>query len=124
MALMRAAAGAASLDADHAVADVAHCDDMGLVKRGPEARPAGAALELGLGPKQRQAAQAAAVDPVFLVAEEAAAERRLGAVMEQNVALLLAEVGFQARALGVAGRGQVEGRSLGAVGHVQSLQTA
>jgi hypothetical protein len=113
VALVAVAAGAARLDAHHAVADVLDRLDVRLVERRVEARPAGAALELGLVAEQRQAALAAAVDARRLLAEQAAAERRLGAVVQQDAALfLVVEVGLEARALVVGGRGQVEARGL------------
>ena len=58
---------------------------MRLIDRSPERWPAGAALELGLVLEQRQAAEAAAVDAVVLVIQEAPAERRLGAVVQQHL---------------------------------------
>src|SRR5579864_1542819 len=79
VALVAVAAGAAGLDPDHAVADIAHGDHVPLVERRVEAGPAGAALELGVVAEERQAAEPAAVDAVLLLAQEAAAERRLGA---------------------------------------------
>src|SRR5687768_17799981 len=108
MALVGAAAGADDLGADHAVAGVADIFEViGGIRRG-EARPAGAALELSAGHEQGQAAQAAGVSAGPLFIEEDAAERRLGAMLEQHVPLLVAEVGFEPPAVGVAWWSQVE----------------
>ena len=70
-----------------------------------EARPAGAAFELGAAVEQRQAAQPAGVDARALLIEEDAAERRLGAVFQQDAPLLLAEVGDQRLELLLGRRG-------------------
>src|SRR5947208_3255477 len=108
MALMAVAAGAAGLDADHAIGGVADRRDVSLVDRRPERRPAGAAFELGLVQKQRQPTQAAAVDAVLLLAKQAAAERRLGAMAQQHVGLFRRERRLQCAALVFGGRGEVE----------------
>jgi hypothetical protein len=81
---------------------------VGLVERRVEAGPAGAALELGLVFEQRQAALAAAIDAGALLAQQAAAERGLGAVVQQDPGLLGRQVGLQALAFGLGRRGQVE----------------
>jgi urea transporter len=66
-----------------------------------EAGPAGAALELGLVLEQRQAAQAAGIDAGVFLAQQAAAERGLGPVVQQNAGLFGRQVGLQAIALGL-----------------------
>ena len=91
MALVRAAAGADDLVADHAVAAVADSGEMPVGERLGEAWPAGAAFELGAAVEQRQAAQLAGEDAGALLVEEDAAERRLGAMVEEDVALFVAE---------------------------------
>src|SRR5579863_6904182 len=96
MALVAVAACAAGLDAHHAVARIADGADVRLVDRRVETWPAGAALELRLGAEQRQAAEPAAIDAIRLVVEQAAAEGRLGAVMQEDVALLGRQVRFEA----------------------------
>ena len=84
MSLVAVATGAARLDPAHAVGIVLDGRRVGLVERGVEAGPAGAALELCLMPEQRQAAFSAAIDAGRFLAEQAAAERRLGAVLQQH----------------------------------------
>jgi len=108
MALVAVAAGAARLDAHHAVAGVAYGQDVSLVEGRKEARPARAAFELGLGAEERQAAEAAAVDAVLLVVQEAAAERGFGAVVQQDVGFFTREIRFQLCALGGCGRSEIE----------------
>ncbi len=108
VALVAVAAGAAGLDAHHAIADVAHGADVGRIDRRIEARPAGAAFELGLGAEQRQAAKAAAIDAVFLVVQQPAAERRFGAVVQEDVGLFRSEAGLQTLFLVRRRRGEVE----------------
>ncbi len=110
---MAVAPRAPRFDPDHAVAGVANGQHVSFIERRPETRPAGAALEFGLGLEQRQSAQTAAVDAVFLVAQQSTAERRLGSVVEQDVALLLIEVSLQSFAFRL-GRGvQIEPRGGG-----------
>src|SRR2546423_3666693 len=96
MALVRSAARADDFRADHAVAGVADSFEMTLGKRRGEARPAGAALELGAAVKQGEAAQAAGEDARALLVEEDAAEGRLGAMFEQDVLFLIVEIGHEA----------------------------
>src|SRR5690606_13877936 len=84
MPLVTVAAGAAGLDADHAVALVAHRPHMRLVDRLGEAGPAGAAFELGPAAEERKAALPAAEHPRPRLAEQRPAEGRLGAVREQH----------------------------------------
>lgn len=108
VALMTVAARAAGLHPHHAVADIAHQFDVGFVERREKARPTGARFKLGLGVKQRQPAQAAGIDAGFLVAEQSAAEGRLGAVAQQDLGFLTGQGGFQFGALGLRGRRQIE----------------
>src|SRR5438477_1507923 len=96
MALVTAAAGADDLGSDHTVAGVADRLQMSLGERLGEARPTGAALELGAAMEQRQPAQATGEHARPLFVEEYAAERRLGAMLEQDALLLIAEVGDEA----------------------------
>jgi len=58
--------------------------------------------------EQRQPAEPAAVDPGVLLIQKAAAERRLGAVVQQDVGLLAGQRGLQRLALLRRRRGQVE----------------
>src|SRR6185437_1460561 len=99
VALVAAAARAGRLDAHHAVGDVLDPLHMRLVEGGPERRPAGAALELGAVLEQRQAAKPATVDAGVLLVEQPAAERRLGAVMQEDIGLLARQAGLQPLAL-------------------------
>src|SRR5690606_18099139 len=116
VALVRTAAGADDLGADHAVAGVADILEMAGGKRLGEARPAGAALELRAAVEQRQAAQPAGVGACALLGQEHPAERRLGAVLEQHVAFLLPEAGGEQSELLLGRRGEVE-LERGGVGH-------
>ena len=67
--------------------------DVVGIERLEEARPAGARLELRVRLEQRQTAQPARVDAGLLVVEEQAAERALGALVQDDVALFGGEVG-------------------------------
>src|SRR5687768_348033 len=118
MALVAAAAGADDLRSDHSEADVADGLEMALSERRGEARPAGAAFELGAAVEQRQPAQAAGVNAIALLIEEDAAERRFGAVLEQHPPLVVAEIGGQLAKLVLARRGQIEARAQGGGGIV------
>src|SRR5690606_25955109 len=106
--LMAPAARAHDLGALHAVARVAHVLQVRFVEGRGKARPAGARLELLARAKQRQPAQAAAVDARFLVLEQRAAKRRFGPVLEQHVALLARERGLELAALLGTRRRQIE----------------
>src|SRR6185437_2257507 len=108
VALVAAAARAGRLDAHHAVGDVLDPLHMRLVEGRPEGGPAGAALELGAVLEQRQAAEPAAVDAGVLLVEQPAAERRLGAVVQEDVGLLAGQRRLQALALLGRRRRQVE----------------
>ncbi len=110
VALVAVAAGAQGLDAQHAVRGVAHLLDVRLVERGVEAGPAGAALELGLVLEQRQAALATAVDAGALLTQQAAAERGLGAVMQQDAGFLGRQVGLEALAFRLGRRSRDRNR--------------
>uniref|UniRef100_A0A0N4Z8I6 DNA helicase n=1 Tax=Parastrongyloides trichosuri TaxID=131310 RepID=A0A0N4Z8I6_PARTI len=97
MAQMAAAAGAADLGADHAVAGVADLAHVRLVERREEAGPAGAALEL-------------AEDPGPLLAQQGPAEGRLGAVGQKDALLLGRQIGLQRHTLALARRRQIKAR--------------
>src|SRR5581483_10330303 len=82
-----AAAAAMHLGAHHAVAAIGGGFDrvgLGIV----EARPAGAALELALGPEQRLAAAGAGERAGAFLVVQRAASRHLGAVLAHDVILL------------------------------------
>src|SRR5262249_26133948 len=102
MTEMTAAAAAMHFGADHAVTAVGRGLDrawLGIV----EARPAGAALELGLGDEQFLAAAGAEKRAgAFFVIQRAAA-RPLGAVLAHDVILLGSE-DFAPFRLGMADR--------------------
>jgi len=116
--LMAAAAGADGLGPGHAVRPVDDRRDVVLADRLGKAGPARAALELGAGAEQGQAALAAGVDAGSLLAQQDAAERGLGAVGEQDAPFLGAEVGLQRDPLALGRRGQVEagGGTVGGMG--------
>ena len=77
-----------------------------------EARPAGAAFELGAALEQGQPAQAAAVEALALLGEEDAAERRFLAMIEQQMALVVGEAASSSAVHRSARRGQVESSAL------------
>src|SRR5205085_2667089 len=89
VALMRTAASADDFRPDHAVAGVADIFEMTLGKRLGEARPAGAAFELGTSVEQGKTAQPTGEDARALFVEADAAEGCLGAMLEQDVLFLL-----------------------------------
>jgi len=73
-----------------------------------EAGPAGTRMELGAAVEQGQGAQVADIGALVLILVELAAERRLGAVIEQDAARFRIEMGGQALDLLSGGRRQVE----------------
>src|SRR5690606_11941200 len=80
---------------------------MSGIERFDEAWPAGTGFELAAGAEQRQAAQAARVHAGLLVVQQAAAERRFGAVVEQHATLLRRQARGEAFAHGGVGRREV-----------------
>src|SRR5215469_4292829 len=86
VAEMAAAAMARYGGAGHAERAVLALVDRVLQRR-PETRPAGAALEFGLGREQRQIAAGAAESTVAMLVEQRAGERPLGAFAAQHVKL-------------------------------------
>src|SRR5205807_4026221 len=93
VAEVRVAARTADLDPAHAVAVVGEIRHVVGIERLEEARPAGARVELRIRREQRQTAQPAHVRARLLVVEEQAAERPLGALVEDHVALFGREAG-------------------------------
>src|SRR5215472_13276051 len=83
---MAAAAMAGHSGAGHAERTVLALVDRVLQRR-PETRPAGAALEFGLGREQRQIAAGAAESTVAMLVEQRAGERPLGAFAAQHIKL-------------------------------------
>src|SRR5438309_4612481 len=92
VALVRPAPCADDFRPAHAVARIADVFKVLLGERLSEARPSGAALELGPAVEQREPAQAAGENAGPLFVEEDAAEWRFGAMLEQNVPLLVVEL--------------------------------
>ena len=82
--------------------------EMILSDRRGEARPAGATFKFGAAFEQRQSAQAAGIQPLSLLVEENAAERRFLAMFEQQMSLFLAELRNQLPQLVLGGRRQIE----------------
>src|SRR5689334_9182991 len=91
MAEMAAAAAAMHFDPRHAVGAVLGAADR-VVERLPETRPAGAAVELGVGGEQRQVAAGAGEYPLAVLLQQRARPRPLGAVLAQDVVLLRREL--------------------------------
>src|ERR1700752_3000585 len=87
MAEMAAAAAAMHLDPRHAVGGFFGAAER-VVERLPEAGPAGAAVELGVGGEQRQVAAGAGEDALAMLLEQRARPRPLGAVLAQDIVLL------------------------------------
>ena len=106
--MVAVAACAPGFDAAHAVGIVFDGDDVLRVDRRSEARPAGAAVELCVLTKERQTAQAAAIDARFLLIQKATAERGFGAVVKKHAAFVFVEARFKARALLCARRREIE----------------
>src|SRR3954454_16277554 len=86
-----------------------------------EARPARTAFELGAAVEQWQAAQPASERAWPLFVKEGAAERRFGAVFEQDVLLLITEARNEVLELFVGRRCQIEGGLRGS-SHESSLR--
>src|SRR5579864_1794849 len=86
MAEMPAAAPAMHLGANHEKAPVARRFDRFVERRG-EARPAGAAVELAAGVKQRLSAAGTMIDPRVVLLVERAGSSALGAVLSQHAIL-------------------------------------
>src|SRR5262245_60576689 len=105
---MPIAAAAADLHALHPVAPVAERAEVLRIERLEEARPTGARLELRRRAEQWQPAEAARVDPRLLVVEQAAAERRLRAVVEQHPPFLHGKGTGQPLAIRRGERAEVE----------------
>src|SRR5262245_8440061 len=99
MTEMTVAPPATDLDPFHAIRAITQGGDVVGVERFVERRPPGARLELRRGAKERKPAEPAGVDPGLLVAQQAAAERRLRSVIEQHTALLGGEPARQPLAL-------------------------
>src|SRR5687768_2922324 len=107
MAEMAVAAGAADFGARHAQRIVAEIAHVVAVERLVKARPAGAGFEFFAGAEERQAAEPAGIEARLLVVQKRAAERALGAVVEQNMPLLRRELSRQPVALGGGDRPEV-----------------
>jgi hypothetical protein len=73
-------------------AGVGFLGDILFGDRRPEARPAGARLEFGIGAEQRVAAAYAAVDPSIVQLVVLAGEGRLGAFLAGDRKLLRSEL--------------------------------
>src|SRR5579864_1518746 len=91
MAEMAAAAAAMHLGPRHAEGAVLGGGD-GIVQRLVEARPAGAALELGLGGEQRQVAASAGEDALAMLLQKRARPGTFGAFLAQDFILLRREL--------------------------------
>src|ERR1700752_3261469 len=87
MAEMAAAAAAMHLNPSHAVGTVLGAAQR-IVERLPEARPAGAAVEFGIGREQRQVATGAGKGALAMLFQKRARPRPFGAVLAQNLVLL------------------------------------
>src|SRR3954452_2904971 len=86
MAEMAAAAAAMDFGAQHAEGAVLGLADR-VLQRLPETRPAGAALELGIGREQRQVAAGAGERALAMFFQQRARTRPLGALLAQDVIL-------------------------------------
>src|SRR5215469_10752618 len=84
VAEMAAAAAAMYLRAQHAEGPVRGGADR-VLERLVEARPAGAALELGLGGEQRQVAAGAGEDTFAVLLQKRAGARTLGALVAEDL---------------------------------------
>src|SRR5262245_39796569 len=87
MAEMAAAAAAMHLGPGHAVGAILGGAD-GVLQRLKEARPSGAALELGVGRKQRQVATGAGKNPLAMLLQKRARPGSLRALIAQDLILL------------------------------------
>src|SRR3982751_493193 len=110
MALMAAAPSADDLRTHHAIAGVANIFEVIGRKWLSEARPPGATFELRAAVEQRQAAEPAGEHAGPLFVEEHAAERCLGAMLEQHLALFIVQIGDESFELVLRRWGQVESR--------------
>src|SRR5580704_12166311 len=91
VAEMAAAAAAVNFGTQHAegtVLRLAH----GILERLVEARPAGAAFELGVGGEQRQVAAGACEGALAMLLQQRARARPLGALLAQDLVLLRREL--------------------------------
>src|SRR5262245_37555112 len=84
---MAATAAAMHLDPGHAVGAVFRAAER-IVERLIKARPAGAAVELGVGGEQRQVAAGAGEDALAMLLQKRARPRPFGAVLAQALVLL------------------------------------
>src|SRR5271165_3898131 len=92
VAEMAAAATAMHFVPHHAKGAVLGGAD-GIVERFVEARPTGAALELGLGGEQRQVAAGAGEDALAVLLQQRAGPRTFGALIAQDFILLRGKLG-------------------------------
>src|SRR6185437_16657617 len=91
MTKVAAAAAAMHLGPRHPEGSVFRGAD-GIIERLEKARPAGAALELGIGGEQRQVAAGAGEDALAVFPEQRAGTRTLGALLAQDFILLRREL--------------------------------
>src|ERR1700738_4956845 len=91
VAEMAAAATAVNFGAQHAEGAVLGLAD-GVLERLIKTRPAGAALEFGVGREQRQVAAGAGEDALAMFLEQRARTRALGALLAQDLILLRSEL--------------------------------
>src|SRR5204863_6111374 len=117
VSLMTAAARAANLRALHAEGVINDQRQVFFGEGRREARPTGAAFEFLIRGEQRESTQLAAIDAQLLVVKQDTAERLLGAVVQQYVALLSRQRGFERSTLFRRGRRKIE-IVLIAAGHV------
>src|SRR6516225_2908142 len=88
---MATASAAMHLGTQHAQGAV-FGDADGVLQRLIEARPAGAAVELGLGGEQRQVAAGAGKSPLAMLLQERAGPGALSALLAQDLILLRGEL--------------------------------
>ena len=121
MALVGTAPRTDDFGTDHPIARVADIGQVTFRKRGGEARPAGPAFEFVAGREQRKPAQPAGISAFALLVQEYSAEGRFGAMLEQDVPLIVGQVGGQLLKLVVRRTGEIE-LSCGNVIHGDSLR--
>src|SRR6478735_8414705 len=78
---------------DHAIAGIANRLEVPFRERLGEARPAGSTLELRAAVKERKAAQPAGEDARTLLIQEDTAKRRFRAMLQEDMAFFVIEVG-------------------------------
>ena len=93
---------------NQSITRVTHSADVALVIRAKETRPTSSRIKLRARSEKRQPAKAAAVDALFVIVEKHPTKGGFRTVIEQHIALGLAQAGNNRGALRRSGRCQIK----------------